>query len=231
MMMYLAANAYPEIQFAVHQCARFTHCPRHVHAQAVKKICRYLKYALDCNAGLTLSKEEGYQLDCYVDADFAGLWRQEDDQDPVCVKSRTGYVFTLAKCPVLWKSSLQTEIALSMLESEYIALSQALRELIPARRLLEEIVKNIDPKGFVNLPKVKSIIWEDNNGCISTVKAPKLTPRTKHIAVKYHFSRSHLNDSVPGRANPRFFLDKNATEKQLADTFTKGLAEDAFVRL
>ena len=37
MMMYLASNAYPEIQFAVHQCARFTHCPKQSHAQAVKK--------------------------------------------------------------------------------------------------------------------------------------------------------------------------------------------------
>ena len=110
--MYLAANAYPEIQFAVHQCARFTHCPRHTHAQAIKRVCRYLKHVLDEEAGLTLKKEKGYQLDCYVDADFAGLWNQEDDQSPVCVRSRTGYVFNLANYPVLWKSSLQTEIAL-----------------------------------------------------------------------------------------------------------------------
>ena len=38
MMLYLASNAYPEIQFAVHQCARFTHCPRHIHAQAIKNM-------------------------------------------------------------------------------------------------------------------------------------------------------------------------------------------------
>jgi hypothetical protein len=35
------------------------------------------------------------ELDCYVDADFAGLWNYESDQDPVCIKSRTGYVMTL----------------------------------------------------------------------------------------------------------------------------------------
>ena len=36
MLMYLAGNAYPEIQFAVHQCARFTHTPRQSHTNAIK---------------------------------------------------------------------------------------------------------------------------------------------------------------------------------------------------
>ena len=31
MLMYLCANAYPKIQFAVYQFARFTHCPRKSH--------------------------------------------------------------------------------------------------------------------------------------------------------------------------------------------------------
>ena len=30
-----------------------------------------------------------FQVDCYVDADFAGLWNVEPDQDSVCVKFRT----------------------------------------------------------------------------------------------------------------------------------------------
>ena len=38
MLMYLLGNAYQEIQFAVHQFARFTHAPRHSHSMAVKQI-------------------------------------------------------------------------------------------------------------------------------------------------------------------------------------------------
>jgi hypothetical protein len=34
-------------------------------------------------------------LDLYVDADFAGLWNAEDPNDPICVRSQTGYIFTL----------------------------------------------------------------------------------------------------------------------------------------
>ena len=72
-----------------------------------------------------------------MDADFDGLWRHEDDQDPVCVKSRTGYVITLGGCPVVWTSKLQELIALSTLEAEYIALSTSMRELIPLHRLVK----------------------------------------------------------------------------------------------
>ena len=56
--------------------------------------------------------------DLYCDADYAGLWKYEDDQDPVCVKSRTGYVVTLGGCPIHWTSKLQQELALSTLEAE-----------------------------------------------------------------------------------------------------------------
>ena len=59
--------------------------------------------------------------------------------DPVCVKSRTGYVLLLGGCPLTWASRLQTEIALSIVEAEYIALSTAMRDLLPGRALLKEI--------------------------------------------------------------------------------------------
>ena len=125
MAMYLANNSRPEIQYAVHSCARFTHCPKDTHAQAMKWLCKYLQGTRD--KGLCFKPSPDMRLDCYVDTDFAGLWSYEDDQDPVCVKSRTGYVITLGNCPLMWTSKLQTEIALSTLEAEYIALSQAMR--------------------------------------------------------------------------------------------------------
>jgi hypothetical protein len=98
MLMYLSSNAHPEIQFAVHQCARFTHCPQASHEDAVKHICRYLQGVKD--NGLMFKPSHDLELDCYVDADFAGLWNYKSDQDPVCVKSHTGYVMTLGGCPI-----------------------------------------------------------------------------------------------------------------------------------
>ena len=178
---------------------------------------------LEQEQGLTFKKNKGYQLDCYADADFAGLWNYEDSEDPVCVKSRSGYVMTLADCPIHWVSKLQTVIALSTLESEYIYLSQAMRELVPMRRLIKEIIEHLDPKALENETNLVSTIWEDNNGTISTVTAPKLSPRTKHIATKYHFTRSHIGKEI--------VLKKIESEKQKADIFTKGLNEDKFKAL
>jgi hypothetical protein len=222
MLMYLSSNAHPEIQFALHQCAWFTHCPRASHEDAVKHICQYLQGVKD--NGPMFKPSHNLELDCYVDADFARLWNYKSDQDPVCVKSRTGYVMTLGGCPIQWNSKLQTEIALSTTEAEYIALSQAMRELIPLRRLLLEIVTTMKLPGVTN-SLIKSTVFEDNNGAISTATAVKMTPRTKHIRVKYHFFKGHID------AGTGISLSKNHTNLQKADIFTKGLTPQKFVKI
>ena len=191
---------------------------------AVQWIVRYLKGT--ATEGLIINPDRLQQiaLDCHVDADFAGLWNVEDDQDPVCVKSRTGYVITYGSCPVVWVSKLQTEIALSTLESEYIALSQAMRDLLPMRWLLQEI-GTVMKLEFAEPALVHGTIFEDNNGALGLATAPKLTPRTKHIGVKYHWFKSHIGEERG------INIVKVESEKQKADIFTKGLPEEDFKRM
>ena len=121
MLPYLASNSHPDCAFAVHQRARFTHSPRQSHAVAVKRIIRYLSGTND--KGLIIRPSNELQLDCYVDPDFAGLWRIEDPNDTICVRFRTGYILTLNNCPLLWVSRLQTLTSVSTMESEYVVLS------------------------------------------------------------------------------------------------------------
>ena len=73
-------------------------------------MAHYLKGVLNQKQGLTFTANKDPILNLYVDADFAGLLTHEDDQDPVCVKSKTGYVMTLGGCPLHWVSKLQTEL-------------------------------------------------------------------------------------------------------------------------
>ena len=221
MMMYLCSNTRPDIQYAVHQCARFNHCPRSTHADAVRHICRYLKGTAD--KGILFKPDANLRLDCYVDADFAGLWRHEDEQDPVCVKSRTGYVITLGTCPLHWASKLQKEIALSTAEAEYIALSMAMRDLLPIRRQFKELLATLE-LGKARTTSIKSTVFEDNNACISMVESVKMSPRTKHIAVKYHFFKSKIDFKNIGIA-------KIDTKEQKADIFTKGVPAEQFRQL
>jgi hypothetical protein len=71
MIMYLANNTRPEIAYAVHQAARFTHQPRQSHAIGVKRIAQYLQRTK--NEGMLFSPQTELRVDCYVDADFAVL--------------------------------------------------------------------------------------------------------------------------------------------------------------
>jgi hypothetical protein len=122
MLQYLHTHTRPDLTLAVSQCSRFIHCTKRSHELALIRIGQYLKLTRD--KGLILRPTDEMGIDCYVDADFAGLWNVEDPQDPTSAKSRTGYVLCIAGCPVIWASKLQSDIALSTMEAEYLRRSR-----------------------------------------------------------------------------------------------------------
>jgi hypothetical protein len=136
MLNYLCGTR-PDILYSVHQCSRFCNNPKLSHEKAIKRIIRYLKRTP--NEGIFLSPDSSKGIQCYVDADFASGWNASDCEDPSSVYSRTGYVIMFAGCSVVWVSKLQTEVTLSTTEAEYIALRQAMRDLIPLLSLLDEL--------------------------------------------------------------------------------------------
>ncbi|KAK9205945.1 hypothetical protein WN943_016216 [Citrus x changshan-huyou] len=87
---------------------------------AVKWILRYLYGTID--VGLLFKKGCGQQCMGYCDSDFAG------DLDKR--RSTTGYVFTLGGGSISWRSILQSTIALSTTEAEYMAATEAVKEAI-----------------------------------------------------------------------------------------------------
>ena len=111
MLGYLQGTTRPDISMAVHQCARFNNDPKLSHERAVKRIGRYLLDTKD--KGLIFKPDFSKGLECYVDADFAGGWKDSDHSLPESVLSRSGYVIMYAGCPIYWCSKMQTEIALS----------------------------------------------------------------------------------------------------------------------
>ncbi len=171
MLTYLSRNTRPDIEYAVHQCARFQINPKKAHENAVIRIGRYLIGTRTKGIHFTPDKEALDSLQCYVDADFAGNYSKETNQDPNSCKSRTGCVIKYAGCPVHWFSRLQTEIALSTTEAEYIALSTAARELLPMRELLAEITAFM--KLTTKPPQIHCTLFEDNVGAKTLAKAPK----------------------------------------------------------
>ena len=131
---YLAVMTRPDICTAVHQLARFLSAPGEEHMVAAKHLLRYLRGTPQL--GLKYSKTPSLpsfddvqvpeafahsdNLNGFVDAN----WAPSSDTQR---KSTTGYVFMLHGAAIVWYSKLQSVIALSSTEAEYIALSEAAR--------------------------------------------------------------------------------------------------------
>ena len=80
MLMYLAGHTRPDIAYAVNCCARYMFNPKRSHEEAVKRIVRYLKATKD--RGMIFDPTEDFALNCYPDADFAGMYGHERPDDP-----------------------------------------------------------------------------------------------------------------------------------------------------
>ena len=97
-----------------------------------------------------------------------------------------------------------------------------MRDLIPMRILLTELASLM--KLEIGKTTTHSAVFEDNKGCIKLANAPKMPTRTNHISIKYHHFRYHV-------ANGDIKIQWIDTKNQLADIFTKPLAEIAFSSL
>ena len=97
-----------------------------------------------------------------------------------------------------------------------------MRDIIP----LQHILKDLSKTWQLNIGKTvaHSTVFEDNNGCIDLVQTPKMRPRTKHIAIKYHHFREHVRRQT---IRVKFIR----SEEQLADMLTKPLPYPQFVKL
>ena len=94
-ILYVSSNTRCEITLANHQCARFSIDPRSPHGVALRQIGRY--HLGSRKKGMIIKPTKDLTLDCYADADFAGLFSTSDPDDPKSVKSRSGYVITSAR--------------------------------------------------------------------------------------------------------------------------------------
>ena len=104
------------------------------------------------------------------------------------------------------------------MEAEYIALSIVMHYLIPLQTLTDELKYILDPSSKMLPCTTFSIIFEDNHGALTLAASPRMTQQSKHIMVKYHFFKDHIQQS-----NAVVQIAKVATDDQVTDCMTKGL--------
>ena len=218
---YLEKGTRSDISYITHQCARYTENPKTSHAKAIRWLARYLKGTR--NKGFEMKPDLTKGVEVYVDADFCGNWDKKDSLHRDTARSRHGYMIKFLGCPIVWKSQLQHEIALSSTESEYTGLSYALREAIPIMQLVDEMRDN----GFIPnkvKPSINCTVYEDNTGALEMANIHKYRPRTKHLNVKLHHFRQYVNDGT-------IRINDIDTKDQEADYLTKPVDHQTLIKL
>ena len=224
MAWYLYGHSCPEIGFALSQLSRFTFNPKRSHELAMIRLGQYLKGTLGQALIIQPMKLDEFRLDVYVDSDFLGLYGHEKRDDVDNVRCRAGHTLFLNGCPIIWKSSLTAQVCTSTMMAEYYALSNAMKEVIPLRRLVERVAQAL---GINHMCKTtfKCTAHEDNAGAqtLANLEPGRATPRSKWYDVRVHWFRSMLDEHTTVIRCP--------TESQIADIYTKPLAREDFERL
>jgi len=202
-LLYLTASR-PDIMFSVCCCARFQANPREPHLTAVKNIFRYLKGTV--SLGLWYPAKIGFFIQAFSDSDLGGCTLDR--------KSTTGGCQLLDGKLVSWQSKKQTCVAISTAEAEYISAAACTSQIIWIQSQLRDYA--------INMKKIP--LYCDSQSAIRICHNPVQHSKTKHIALRYHFIKDHVED---GNIEIHFVK----TTEQLADIFTKPLDEKSFVRI
>ena len=142
----------------------------------LKKTFRYLKSTIEYSLVYSKDINQNTKLIGNSDSDYAS---NIEDR-----KSTSGYLFKYGNCVISWHSSKQKIVSLSSTESEYIALTNAAKELLWIKQILNELNRKFETP----------VIYGDNKSSICLAMNPEFHSRSKHIDVRHHFIREKFKE-------------------------------------
>ena len=198
---YLIGWTRPDIAFAVSALSKYCSNPSQQHFAGLRHVHRYLRGTQD--HGITYKGAGDIdavpKLSIYSDSDYAAC---TDDR-----RSVTGYSVHLGGAAVSWLSTRQRTTAQSTVEAEYMASAEAVKEVVWWRDFLRGLGHKID---------TPTVLYSDNQGSIALSKNPHSHRRSKHIDVKFHLLREHVEEGTVA-------LQYVNTKDMPADVLTKVL--------
>ena len=126
-------------------------------------------------------------INCYVNADFAGIWSQKDHNNENWFKSRTGCVICISNFPILLINCLPEGIALSIMEAEHLALSMAMDDLLTFKWMIKSIFTVLGLKRIKNSYFLDCVRRKCKSSCPRKTRTTLDDTKIKHYAVKYHW--------------------------------------------
>lgn len=214
-LMYAMLRPSLDLAYAVSIVSRYASRPNNSHGQAVKQIFRYIKGTLDLE--LTFKKPLR-ALEGYTDANWAGNCDTR--------RSTSGFLFNLGSDTIGWSSKRQPTVALSSCEAEYMGQTQAIKEAVWLKSLLNQL----NPEDSTSSSTENSssyalnatIMYCNNQGAIALAKNPEFHARSKHIDIQWHYQREKVADNF-------ITLKYVPTSEQIADGLTKPLTKEKFL--
>jgi transposase InsO family protein len=202
-LLYLSVCTRPDLAQAVGALARYMSRPTVEHWRVAKGVLRYVAGTANCGIIFGRVDDDGEAVVGFCDADFAG--------DVDTRRSTTGYVYLLHGGAISWSSRLQSTVAVSTVEAEYMSAAAAVKEALWLSVLLTELGVSVRPMR----------VHCDNQGALKLLKHPIASQRSKHIDVLYHFAREKVM-----KGDVEFVYC--ATENMVADILTKPLSKNKF---
>ena len=207
MLLYLIKHSRPDISNAVRE---LTKCLDGPSPAAYKEMLRLIKFVLDTKTwGLKIapkltSSKPNWNLVVYTDSDWAG---DKDNR-----RSVNGFVMFLNGVPIVWRSKQQKSVALSSSEAEYVAISEAVKEIL----FVIQVMKSMGLQVYTPV-----VVRVDNMGAIFMSENTSSGTRTRHVDTRYHFVRELVEEKVV-----EIIFVKTADN--IADSFTKNVTGDIY---
>jgi hypothetical protein len=200
MLLYLIKYSRPDLANVVRELSK---CMDGANLAAYKEMLRVVKFVLDskdyCLKLNPFFENEEWDLMLYRDSDWAG--------NPESRIRVTGFIIYLLGAPICWRSKGQKGVTLSSSKAEYVAMSEAVKQI----RFIYFVLKGMGVD--VKLP--------DNVGAIFMAENSSSGIRTRHIDTRYHFVREHVEDGLIKIV----FVKSNIND---ADMFTKNVGKEAY---
>jgi hypothetical protein len=145
------------------------------HWKAVKHVFRYLKGTLDYKLTYAPDPTSNELFTTFTDADHAG--------NPDNGKSTGGYVVKMGTGAISWSSKLQSIVALSTTEAEFVASTSAGQEILWLRNLFTEFGYKMTSPSTLHI---------DNQSALSVAKNPEHHGRMKHLDLRFYWLRDEV---------------------------------------
>jgi hypothetical protein len=209
-LLQFVKHSRPDINNPVRELSKSMDCASEASFKEMKRVIKFVldtrQYGLKLQPSL-LGDDKEWSITVYSDSDWAG--------DKETRRSISGYIIFVMNCPILWRSKQQDSVTLSSTEAEYVALSEAAKEI----KFVYQVMVSL------GIPvKLPIIVKVDNVGAIFMSENATATNRTRHVDARYHFVREFIEDDF-------IKIIFVTTGKNHADPFTKNVKGDIYEEL